>query len=376
MNNFIKSIHKQKFISIDNLRFLKSPTEFYDALLSFLMTSQEAHIACLYAGVDKLTKSILKAIKDRKLNFKSTKMILDANRVKRTPGLQKTIEQYDLMDVIHYYQGNNWPLLPLIKEFLSVLHSKLFIFDEYVLITGANCSDTYMVDRLDRYAIIKDRNLALDLKYLFQCILDNNQYNVPMINFTHVQGDTLITRFDSKSEIDILKFIVGFNFDDVTLSTGYLNFPKKYMEILKNTKIRLVVPAPNTSTYCQTKILEKNVVEGYAYMSYKTKKQLPRSEIWEFKCETLSFHCKGIWAFKKDFCCMVIGSSNFNNRSCFRDIETSFLIVSRDVEIIKNIKEEHDYIMGMCEEKSLKDLEEGKFSFFSKIGFELFNQFL
>jgi CDP-diacylglycerol--glycerol-3-phosphate 3-phosphatidyltransferase len=48
-------------------------------------------------------------------------------------------------------------LMPgIVGEIKGVLHSKLLIFDNYTIITGANLSHNYFTNRQDRYYIIQD----------------------------------------------------------------------------------------------------------------------------------------------------------------------------------------------------------------------------
>lgn len=42
------------------------------------------------------------------------------------------------------------------NEIIGLLHMKVCVFDDDVLITGANLSDQYFVNRQDRYVLIKD----------------------------------------------------------------------------------------------------------------------------------------------------------------------------------------------------------------------------
>ena len=45
---------------------------------------------------------------------------------------------------------------PILSEVAGVLHSKILIFDNHTILTGANLSNDYFVNRQDRYFIIQD----------------------------------------------------------------------------------------------------------------------------------------------------------------------------------------------------------------------------
>ena len=50
--------------------------------------------------------------------------------------------------------GRRW------KEIIGVQHTKLYAFDDVVIITGANLSHSYFTNRCDRYYKIHDESLA------------------------------------------------------------------------------------------------------------------------------------------------------------------------------------------------------------------------
>lgn len=47
-------------------------------------------------------------------------------------------------------------LPPRVREVVSVCHLKIYLFDDDVLLTGANLSNDYFSHRQDRYILIKN----------------------------------------------------------------------------------------------------------------------------------------------------------------------------------------------------------------------------
>lgn len=56
-------------------------------------------------------------------------------------------------------------LPPRINEILGVFHTKVFLVDNSVVLTGANLSEQYLVDRQDRYIVIRDCPELADALY-------------------------------------------------------------------------------------------------------------------------------------------------------------------------------------------------------------------
>jgi CDP-diacylglycerol--glycerol-3-phosphate 3-phosphatidyltransferase len=69
-------------------------------------------------------------------------------------------------------------LFPVFSEIRGVLHSKLLIFDNFTIVTGANLSHNYFTTRQDRYYIIQDCEPFADYceDYLNACKTIYNLY--------------------------------------------------------------------------------------------------------------------------------------------------------------------------------------------------------
>ncbi|XP_055388652.1 probable CDP-diacylglycerol--glycerol-3-phosphate 3-phosphatidyltransferase [Condylostylus longicornis] len=58
-------------------------------------------------------------------------------------------------------------LPPRVNEILGVFHTKIFLADNTVVLTGANLSGSYLTNRQDRYVVIKDAPLLADFLHRF-----------------------------------------------------------------------------------------------------------------------------------------------------------------------------------------------------------------
>lgn len=367
MQNFLDKLKEQSFIAVDNVEILQHPTDFFNALKTHLRKAEEVYIVCLYIGTGEYTTEILDEIRERVQKKMLTKMLLDTNRMHRTPALLKMLQKKGIDKEISFFDPSSKILvLPKLKELLSVFHSKIFVFDDVTILTGANIHDSYMKDRLDRYIVVRSKELVSELKYAFYQYLDGKRIPSCGTVRKHLNDETQVCVYYQDKEYEVLRSIVESNFGSITLATSYLNFPESYCELFKGVDIKIITASPETSTYTEERVFEKNVNEAYSLFSMRIQKCLPQATMYEFVGESLSFHCKGLWAFSDDFACFICGSSNFNVRSAERDIETNFLIVTRNKGIIDAFRAEHDNMMAQCTKRSQKDLSSRKVSLVTK----------
>ena len=159
-----------KFYS-SQIEILKSPSEFYLSLIKLIREAKyRITISSLYLGNGKLEKYLVDELKKKvqqNSKFKIT-ILLDYSRGLRGINNSKKMLQ-PLLNQTAPYIGNvkiclfNHPDIPIyysvlpkiLSEIKGVLHSKVLIFDNNVILTGANMSDSYFTNRLDRYWIFQ-----------------------------------------------------------------------------------------------------------------------------------------------------------------------------------------------------------------------------
>lgn len=159
----------------NNIKILTHPEQFYSFLL---LCCQEAKnrvmLASLYLGVGNLEEKIVHTLannssfKENKLNIN---ILLDYTRGSRSDINSRTMllpllqANDDICKISLYHTPHLRGLLkkylpsPL-NELLGLQHMKIYIFDDILIISGANLSNDYFTNRQDRYFVIKDAKLS------------------------------------------------------------------------------------------------------------------------------------------------------------------------------------------------------------------------
>lgn len=376
MKNFLENFANFDIFELDKLEFLSTPNNYYKNFISLLEQSQDVYISTLFIDVHGKCKQIFDILKNRKKMNKKTVIILDKNRAQRIPDLLEYIKTNDLQDLFVFYNASNYKFLPYkIREIFSVMHSKLYIFDYKIILSGANLNDAYFDNRIDRYIVIENEKLA---KYLVATFFENTEKCTNNIQkkYVNIECDSYIIKFEQKQELDVLHKIFTKEYDEVFLSTAYLNFTKEHKKILADKNMTIITSSPHTSTFQYNSNIEKFVIESYMLSTTKCITDLPNAKLYEYVKKDHTFHCKGLWCFGKDLSCFVIGSTNFNNRSTFRDIEVNFLIVTKNKEIKDKLKEEVQSIQDFTNFVSLQELENRKTGTISWLSQFFINKYL
>lgn len=162
-------------IKANSVSIITEPNVFYKRLLQ---RSKEAKkritLASLYLGTGKLEKAFVDTISEND-NFCNgnlkVNVLLDYARGSRYKNNSRTM----LLPLLKTKQANcqiclyHTPFLRGLKkklaperfnEIFGLQHMKLYIFDDYLIISGANLSNDYFTNRQDRYFEIKDKRLA------------------------------------------------------------------------------------------------------------------------------------------------------------------------------------------------------------------------
>lgn len=162
-------------IKADNITILTEPREFYDTLVKNCATaSRRITLASLYLGNGGLEQKLVQSlINNQNLIHGKLKIniLLDHMRASRYKNNSRTI----LMPLLERKEENcnvslyHTPTLRGLRkkfaphrwnELFGLQHMKLYIFDDTLIISGANLSNDYFTNRQDRYFIIKDKTMC------------------------------------------------------------------------------------------------------------------------------------------------------------------------------------------------------------------------
>lgn len=156
-----------------NIKIIQEPHRFYEILEAKCLNAKERIImASLYLGVGKLEKTLVANIQkniEENANLK-VNILLDFTRGTRGEFNSKSclmplVKQTKNVTLSLYHtpslRGLSKKLMPpRWNELIGLQHMKLYLFDETVIISGANLSNDYFTNRQDRYIMIKDKKLA------------------------------------------------------------------------------------------------------------------------------------------------------------------------------------------------------------------------
>lgn len=158
------------------IRILTKPRDFYDEILNNCYeATKRITLVSLYLGNGLLEKEIVKTIQNNVhfqngdlevnvlLDYHRGSRFTDNSRVLLKPLLEQntngncTISLYHtplLRGFVKKMAPNRW------NELCGLQHMKLYIFDDTLLISGANLSNDYFTNRQDRYFVLNDKHIC------------------------------------------------------------------------------------------------------------------------------------------------------------------------------------------------------------------------
>lgn len=368
MQEFLNLFEGKNMFNITNLRRIGSANGFYREIVNNLRTATNVYIITLYLGSMKKSKVIFNEIRNRKRNKKSTKIIVDYNRCNQNKDVLKLLKTYQIEDVVYFANKKRYGCLPnLLKELLFVLHDKVYIFDDLIILSGANLDENYFTSRLDRYFCIHDIALTnFILKNVFchfyvSSFTDhgnndmqgmNSTLNLSLVadnrmsvkSNTFAIENTFVLPYCENEELFFIEKMYDYGFDEYYISTAYLNFPNDYVKNIEKHKTTVISPDASCNTFYGSSLFDRLICKIYDHYIVHTKNTISNAEVRIFHKERTSFHYKGIWAFNDNFAITIIGSSNFNERSYRRDKELGFMVVTSDRHLMRQFKDEVEYL--------------------------------
>ncbi|XP_054288927.1 CDP-diacylglycerol--glycerol-3-phosphate 3-phosphatidyltransferase, mitochondrial-like [Macrosteles quadrilineatus] len=392
----------------DQVKVLFSPEEFYSAIIEGCQNAKHRiTLAALYIGMNSMEKKLVEVLDDRLRergsNLQLT-VLLDAVRDSRDcsarimllPLLRKhshcQVSLFQTPD-LHWFWSKICP--PKVNELIGIQHIKLYVFDDNVLITGANLTKEYFSNRQDRYVLVTDCQPIADfccglVDKICSVSLQLTEENTilqpstfPAPGLYRKQARQLVWSFYleelAKSDkqlkpgddtwvfpllqlppmsilqdSSVTQTLLQSLSPEVTVhfSSPYFNLPEEYITLLLNkckNAFRILIPHPTANDFYGARGVVGQIPFFYSAFSntflqqVKSAKQTERFEIEEFVRSESSFHSKGIWCTTSDDddpFMTIVGSSNFNCRSVSRDLECQFVMVTSNRGLRKRLAEE------------------------------------
>ena len=161
-------------IDASQIEILDSPAAFYETLKTKIRSAKRrVYLSTLYIG--KAEHELIQTIEEALLNNKAlhVSILTDALRGTRedpdpscatllAPLVKRFGERVKIC-MYHTPNLNGWKKARMpkrINEGWGLQHMKLYGFDDEILLSGANLSDDYFTNRLDRYHLFKSKDLA------------------------------------------------------------------------------------------------------------------------------------------------------------------------------------------------------------------------
>lgn len=168
-----------------------------------------------------------------------------------------------------------------------------------------------------------------------------------------------------------------------TITAGYFNVHPLIKSRLINCQSKgdVITASPESNSFYKSKGISYYLPDAYVYncqlfLEDLEKKTIKSSSDLKKRVKMLewqngivntpngwSYHAKGLWInlpHEKEPSISVIGSSNYTKRSYGLDLESNALIITKDEELKKSMKEEVDNLLQHTSEVELKDFTDGK----------------
>lgn len=406
-------------VSAKSVRIISEPKDFYETILQHASVAKERiSLASLYLGVGKLESDLLKVIKDNMSQNDQLRIniLLDFTRGTRGKKSSKAM----LMPLIKQSQNCNLSLYhtPLLRgitkrlaparwnELLGLQHMKIYLFDNTVLISGANLSSDYFSNRQDRYIEIQDEKLANFFSNLIGKVQEfsmkvDQKGNVNLHeNWKLLPYESDHQAFATEAKTRMQKFFtetyeeqkvelekttdadtwifptlemgqLNIHHDSLVMqkiltnvekgsklkmATGYFNLTQTMMDsIVSDCKAdcSIIMAHPSCNGFKGAKGPAGGIPDAYSliarqfYDKIKQKGQDGRISLMEYEREAWTYHAKGLWYYPVDSslpCMTVIGSSNYGERSLNRDLESQLCLVTTNKSLQKSLKQEYDHL--------------------------------
>uniref|UniRef100_A0A1A8MH13 CDP-diacylglycerol--glycerol-3-phosphate 3-phosphatidyltransferase n=2 Tax=Nothobranchius pienaari TaxID=704102 RepID=A0A1A8MH13_9TELE len=191
-----------------NIKILTSPDQFYQTMKKRIQTAESRVVmASLYLGTGQLEQELVDCMEEVLQHSQENghsdlkvSILLDYTRGSRgqinsrtmlLPLLQRFSSQ---MRVSLYHTPDLRGLLRLLvpqrfNETIGVQHIKVYLFDDSIIISGANLSDSYFTNRQDRYVLLENcREVADFFSDLVEAVGDVSLQLQPDDSVTMLEG--------------------------------------------------------------------------------------------------------------------------------------------------------------------------------------------
>lgn len=429
-------------ISGDSVTVLHEPNQFYEHLKKLAASaSKRIVLASLYLGNGELEKDLVSELHAAARRNVEIRVLLDYTRGSRgevnsrtllmpllqefggpssnSGGLGEPAESLNQVQVALYHSPRlrglvRWLLPARWNETLGLSHLKVYLFDDTLILSGANLSDQYFRNRQDRYVVFRDcPHLADYFSHVVQTVSsfslqlqgDDSVCVHPSFKVHPFKGDH--QEFVSAANQRLSKLIkpnretapapsrggasadtwvfpllqmapLGITQDqDVTerllahaparstlrLATGYFNLTERYSNIILNnqsSRFDLLVASPKVNGFYGAEGISGVIPTVYTHLLRQFFLRVGPShghiQVGEYERPHWTFHGKGLWLWRDGQpwpCLSFIGSPNFGFRSVHQDLEAQVAIVTTNEKLQRQLNHEQQRLYDLAAPVSL-----------------------
>ncbi|XP_030573257.1 CDP-diacylglycerol--glycerol-3-phosphate 3-phosphatidyltransferase, mitochondrial [Drosophila novamexicana] len=407
----------------DQIQVIHEPQHFYQTLIQRIAQAKRRIVlASLYLGTGQLESSFVQTLRHSLQAESSLRLnvLLDFTRGTRGAANSKTMllplvrefgeqVQFSLYHTPDLRGMTKRLAPPRWNELLGLQHMKVYLFDDAVIISGANLSNDYFTNRQDRYILIEDKPLADFYAQFIERVQEfslavgadaveglHHSWRILPYEGTKDQFIRLakerITNFvqeayqkqlqlrDQNTQADTWVFPllemgqIGIHHDSVVtkqllskciagsrlkLATGYFNLTQEYMDTITHkclAQCSILMAHPNANGFQGAKGPAGGIPAAYTliaksfYESLVRRKQNHRVNFFEYEKPGWTYHAKGLWYYLPEARLpnlTLIGSSNFGERSVNRDLETQVCLVTANKDLSQRLQNEADRLYDM-----------------------------
>ncbi|CAH8637046.1 unnamed protein product [Heterobilharzia americana] len=427
-------------VNSEQIKILKTPQDFFHGLLEHIGSANKRIIlSTLYIGTGSLESELVIALKKAvcERNVKLT-ILMDATRGLRpsvttkyyagisntdtsssTKNLLEPIPHSSshflshltaLPDVsvllyshpspykwIRYFLPNRW------NEIFGVQHIKAYVFDDSVIMSGANLSHEYFTTRQDRTWLFKNvpslANFYVDLihvisKFCYSVCPDGNliansndiasasssifrqKLHNALVNFLHSKQVESCSINAVKPMLTTDTYcipLLQYGHCDIRYEEDFMQRLFKYFShqvhspfklfLASGATVNLLCASPSANGF-----LNSNGISGYIPLAYREALiqllqsfqsglvNLSNVGVYEYHRPKWTFHAKGLWIDGVDgeddstnirpYSLSLVGSSNYSYRSLNRDVESQLFVCTFNKQFSQHLQEERNHIFS------------------------------
>ncbi|KAL1438449.1 hypothetical protein MTO96_048062 [Rhipicephalus appendiculatus] len=409
-------------VSGDNVTVLHEPSQFYEQLKKLTASaSKRIVLASLYLGNGKLEKDLVSELHAAAKRNVEIRVLLDYTRGSRgeinsrtllTPLLQEFgaptsstsdhgdhgehAESLSQVQVALYHSPRlrgliRWLLPARWNETVGLSHLKVYLFDDTLILSGANLSDQYFRNRQDRYVVFRDCPHLSDYFSPSTYILSKTAIrNLCRLqtggspNSSSPNRETPLQPSPRGGSTDTWVFPLlqmaplGITQDqEVTerllahaparstlrLATGYFNLTERYSNIILNnqsSRFDLLVASPKVNGFYGAEGISGVIPTVYTLLLRQFFQRVGPSHahvrVGEYERPQWTFHGKGLWLWRDGHpwpCLSLIGSPNFGFRSVYQDLEAQVAIVTTNEKLQRQLGHEQQRLYDLAAPVSL-----------------------